>query len=417
MFRRLINGTFLTGLVSLGVVVHAGSYLLALPPLAPRHEVADEGQELASQDRSQAVGVRTVSTEDAPLPLTMWYPSESGTAHTPTDYSYGINMLGSGGSVALGTYHGRATQGASFDLTGGPYPMVVLSHGFAITGSSYAWLAEHLASHGMVVIAPQHRESLDPGALWQSTVERPADVLAVLSWVDAEVRDDGSLEGMVDSQTVAVVGHSYGGYTALAAAGARLDTAAFRTTCDTAGGEDDPLTFLCDAIMPKVDQMAQLAGLDEVPAGLWPTVADPRVDAIVTIAGDAAVFGPSGLREVTVPVMAIGGTADVDSPFEWGTELTYEHVASSNKIEIGFEGAAHMLFAGECDSARRIMDLISLGFCSDDVWDRDQAHQLLQDHVTSFLEAELNDDREAANELNFDFGQVSPGVTYRAQGY
>jgi predicted dienelactone hydrolase len=195
-----------------------------------------------------------------------------------------------------------------------------------------------------------------------------------------------------------------------------LDTASFQATCDTAYEDDDPVTFLCDAVLPKVDDMAERAGLGEVPSGLWPTVADPRVDAIVSIAGDAAVIGRTGLGEITMPVMAIGGTADLDSPFMWGTELTYEHVASTNKVEIGFEGGAHMLFAGECDSVRRIMSLVSLGLCSDSAWDRGQAHDLVKYYVTSFLEAELKQDRTASEELK-PGGPRPQGVTYRAEGY
>jgi predicted dienelactone hydrolase len=210
MIRKLTYGAFLIGLVFLGLVAQAGSYLLALPSLASRAESADHGDTSLSRPGPHNVGIRSVSSGEAPLALTIWYPAETGDADTPIDYSYGINMFGPDGSLALATYHGRATPAAAFDLTAGPYPMVILSHGFAITGSSYAWLAEHLAAHGMVVIAPQHRESLDPGRLWRSTVERPADVLTVLSWIDAQVDDDDAFQQLIDNQTVAVVGHSYG---------------------------------------------------------------------------------------------------------------------------------------------------------------------------------------------------------------
>lgn len=416
MIRKLTCGAFLLGLVLLGMVAQAGSYLLALPALGPGPELGGDDHPSLLEAGRHAVGIRTVPSGEASLALTIWYPAETGDADSPIDYSYGINMFGRNGLLALARYHGRATPAAKFDLTAGPYPTVIFSHGFAITASSYAWLAEHLASHGMVVVSPQHHESLDPGALWRSTVERPADVLAVLTWLDAQVDEHDEFRGLIDNQAVAVVGHSYGGSTALAAAGARLDTAAFQATCDTAYQKDDPVTFLCDALLPRVDDMADLAGLDGVPSGMWPTVADPRVDAIVSIAGDAALFGRTGLGEVTVPVMAIGGTADVDSPFRWGTELTYEHAASTRKVEVGFEGGAHMLFAGECDSARRIMSLVSLGFCSDVAWDRDVAHDLVKHYVTSFLEAELKQDRMASEELKL-VGPPPPGVTYRTAGY
>lgn len=96
--------------------------------------------------------------------------------------------------------------------------------------------------------------------------------------------------------------------------------------------------------------------------------------------------------------------------------MTYEHVASTNKVEIGFEGAAHMLFAGECDSVRRILSLVPLGFCSDPAWDRGQAHDLIKEYVTSFLEAELKGDRTASEKLKLG-GPPPEGVTYRAEGY
>ena len=54
----------------------------------------------------------------------------------------------------------------------------------------------------------------------------------------------------------------------------------------------------------------------------------------LSMAGDAAMFGEHGLAELSVPVMAIGGTADTDSPFEWGTRLTYDNVSSARKVEI-----------------------------------------------------------------------------------
>jgi predicted dienelactone hydrolase len=52
------------------------------------------------------------------------------------------------------------------------------------------------------------------------------------------------------------VGHSYGGYTALAAAGARIDTGAFNGACETAHATDDPLVFLCDALQDRMSDMA-----------------------------------------------------------------------------------------------------------------------------------------------------------------
>ena len=79
------------------------------------------------------------------------------------------------GSVVLSTYAGSASRDEPPDRTLGPRPRVLLSLGFAIGSGAYAWLAEHLASHGFVVIALEHREALDPDGLWRATVDRPSE--------------------------------------------------------------------------------------------------------------------------------------------------------------------------------------------------------------------------------------------------
>jgi predicted dienelactone hydrolase len=221
---------------------------------------------------------------------------------------------------------------------------------------------------------------------------------------------------MIDTGSVAVVGHSYGGYTALAAAGARIDPQGLQDSCELAYEVDDPLAFLCDALVPRLDDMAQLAGIAPDLTALWPPLTEHNVDAVVSIAGDAAMFGEAGLAEITVPVMAIGGMADTDSPFEWGTGLTYDHISSTRKVEVALEGAGHMLFAGGCESVRRVLSLAPLGFCSDPAWDRDDAHDVVKQHVAGFLVAELLGDPEAAAELGAADPSVS-GVGYRSQGY
>lgn len=365
------------------------------------------------------VGMRSLTADDAAsLDITMWYPAlPDETRPTRTTYPYEIKMGSPLGTAALASFTGQAARDAAYDLSAGPYPLVILSPGFAFSGTAYAWLAEHLASYGFVVMAPEHQETLDPqNDLWRSTITRPQDVLAVLDYVDGQVAAGGAYERLIDAETVAVMGHSYGGYTALAASGARIDTQGLTDHCERAHAENEPAAGLCDMLLPHLADMAHLANLDTVPAGLWPAWADPRVDAVIPLAGDAFQFGPTGLAEIGVPVLAMGGTTDTDSPYRWGTHLSYEYASSSAKVEIGFEGGEHMLFTARCESTRLLLTLLSGEFCDDSVWDRQRAHDLINHFAVAFLLAELKQDAEAAGALAPDAVDF-PGLTYAAQGY
>ncbi|MBK7918022.1 MAG: hypothetical protein IPJ94_17540 [Chloroflexi bacterium] len=93
-----------------------------------------------------------------------------------------------------------AVPDAATDLANGPYPLVILSPGFAISASGYGWLADHLASHGFVVLAPEHDEQMNPEAgLWQGAVKRPQEIQAVLPMWILQVQPGGTLAGLVDS--------------------------------------------------------------------------------------------------------------------------------------------------------------------------------------------------------------------------
>ena len=190
----------------------------------------------------------------------------------------------------------------------------------------------------------------------------------------------------------------------------------FEAHCLKAIEETDPAAWLCEMFLPHMNDMAELAGLDAIPADLWPTWADSRVDAIVSMAGDAFFFGQDGLSKIDIPVMAIGGTADKDSPFTWGTHPTYEYAASRAKVEIALHDAEHMIFTGECESIPWYLKFFSGEFCSDPIWNRGYAHALTKHFTTAFLLAELRQDQKAVSALSLqrvDFVDVN----YKATGY
>jgi predicted dienelactone hydrolase len=352
---------------------------------------------------SHAVGYRVFSTTGAqgqPLTVRAWYPAVGATAETATITYTAPNKFGE--QITPGeeiTSVGRALADGRPDTTGGPYPLVVFSHGFALSPIVYGTLVEHYASQGYVVLAPEHNESFD-GSLtgfWKELIDRPVDISRTIDHAEQLSRSGEPLAGMIDLDDVAVVGHSYGGYTALAAAGAQFDFAAYKDRC-AALAADDPLNFFCAPLSNESD-MAMRAGLDEVPSGLWPSFGDPRITAAISLAGDAYLFDQRGLAELEVPVMAMGGTIDEGTPYTWGAKLTYDHAGSTNKTLVSFPGAGHFLFLDPCENLPWVENSVYRdAICSDAVWDT-RPLDIVMHYTTAFLRDTLDADPKARGVL------------------
>ena len=273
---------------------------------------------------------------------------------------------------------------------------MVLSHGYGLSPIVYSTLAEHYASHGYIVLGPEHNETFD-GSLtgfWKALIDRPADIGRTIDHAERLTQPRAPLGGLIDLDHIAVVGHSYGGYTALAAGGARFDFDAYRARC-AALASDDPLTFFCDPVLPRESDMAARAGLAGVPSGLWPSLGDRRVTAVISMAGDAYPFNERGLRALKVPVMALGGTLDGGTPYTWGAKLTYDHTGSQSKSLVSFPGAGHMLFLDPCENLPWTQASVwSDALCTDAVWDA-RPLDVVSHYTTAFLHDTLNDDSNA----------------------
>lgn len=115
---------------------------------------------------------------------------------------------------------------------GGPYPVLVFSHGGGSAGDQYDRLARHWASAGYVVILPTHRDSRRFG--FDAQRAAPAEMLAILDTRRADLvfvvdslgelpRRLPALDGRIDPEHIAVGGHSLGGATALTVSGLILE--------------------------------------------------------------------------------------------------------------------------------------------------------------------------------------------------
>jgi len=127
---------------------------------------------------------------------------------------------------------------------GGPYAVIVWSHGMGGSKDHYDPLVTHWARHGFVVIQPSHGDSLaqarangrrrtilDLMGQWD---QRPADIKLILDNPEQLVAQQPALKGKMDAERIGLGGHSFGAHTALLLAGAtvhrpgRVGTMTFR---------------------------------------------------------------------------------------------------------------------------------------------------------------------------------------------
>lgn len=241
-------------------------------------------------------------------------------------------------------------QGRRSGLT----PVIVFSHGLSAAPEGYRERLQHLASHGFLVAAPQHpgsdaayvedfragltSEVFDLGEF----IERPRDISAVID--ELERRNQSEFGGQLNLQRVGVGGHSFGGYTALAVAGATIDFEHLQRECN------QRFAFL------NLSLLLQCQALD-LPRQEY-DFRDPRVGAVAVMNPvNSSIFGPVGLGQVQVPVAIAAGSLDPAAPAVFEQFRSFPWLQTPNRVLGLIEGQAHIVNPGELDAG--IVDLIN----------------------------------------------------------
>jgi predicted dienelactone hydrolase len=232
------------------------------------------------------VGVTTAEIDppgrSAPIPVEIWYPATVDVAGRDTDpdaqdeYDL-IPGIATGWQAAV-----RDAPAARLGSSAG----VVFSHGMAGHRRQSTFLCTHLASHGLVVAAPDHvgntltemmpffftgdYEGIE-AAMIQSALDRPGDVVAVLDHLDARRGELGIGEG-----SFGISGHSFGGWTALQAVAGepRIGSVVGLAAGGGRTGDDDRAADLLDLdwsravptllVAAELDTILPLAGMRDL---------------------------------------------------------------------------------------------------------------------------------------------------------
>lgn len=301
--------------------------------------------------------------DDRPLRAELWYPVDPEDAGgDPTYYDFQFFNLGLVSPVAF--------EGAK--LTEDTYlPLIVFSHGSCGVSFQSTPLMERLASHGMVVVSPNHTGNTvnecfggngDPFLV--SAQNRPLDVSFLIDHFLAKSADpDDDFYRHVNPNAIGVAGHSFGGFTSIAMAAGVEDTAV--------------------AVPP-----------------------DRRVRAIAPIAPASEFFSDAQLASIDVPMLLLGATIDDTTPIVPNTTRPWELVTKRPIYRADLDGAGHLHFANACAIGQALLDFgvplrqtenLVPGYsdtCGPDDFPIDEAARIQSFYVTAFFKRHLlHDDR------------------------
>jgi predicted dienelactone hydrolase len=246
----------------------------------------------AASAAAAEVGWRTLTvppaTSDAdPTEVALWYPTAAAGRTTP-----------------MGPFEVRAAIGAPPEARFAG--LVLLSHGTGGSELGHSRLAEALARRGWLVAALRHpRDNWQDASLLARSPERffevrPRQASRVLDALLADPLLAPRIAADAGGPRIAAIGHSAGGYTVLALAGARPDPARIAVHCREHRAED-PLFCATGRTAPPAGPGAA-PGAAAGTASALPDLADRRVRAAVALAPVGVVLDDRSLAAIRVPV-------------------------------------------------------------------------------------------------------------------
>jgi predicted dienelactone hydrolase len=327
--------------------------------------------------------------DDRPLLVDAWYPVDPVDSQESPLTEYPLaDPLTLTSEVAVDDLPVSARPGQT---------LLVFSHGYQSIHIQSFGLMEALASHGFIVISPEHTgnaQASPDDTFDEAAANRVPDVSFLIDMMFARSRDpEDPFYGRIDEESVGVVGHSFGAMTAIGMASG------------WAGAEPDPRVTAIAPISAVIDGEMQS---DERPS---------------TNAG----FTEEQLASITVPVMLIGGTEDVNVPIG-NNELAFAQMVNAPRVyKVDVIGATHNHFAAICPIANTLIEF-GLGpeswpglgaealiepyetTCGPDVLPIEEATRLQNLYVVSFFKWHMLNASGYDRYLTQEFAETEPQI-------
>ncbi|MBD2139219.1 alpha/beta hydrolase [Anabaena sp. FACHB-1237] len=232
-----------------------------------------------------------------------------------------------------------------------PAPVIIISHGLGLDSSNFRYLADHLASHGFAVIIPNHppqNSSLSQYSQQQILAssefkDRPLDIKYILDQLEL----NPPFHQHLNLQQVGILGQSFGGYTALALAGAKINFKQLKQDCHPQKLKNSwnmSLLFQCRALELSDHRNNNLR--------------DPRIKAAIAINPiSSSIFGKAGLNEIKTPIMIFSSSKDTVAPALSEQILPFSWINHAQKYLVILVGATHFSAIGNSNPQSKQLPL------------------------------------------------------------
>jgi predicted dienelactone hydrolase len=232
----------------------------------------------------------------------------------------------------------------------GQFPLIIISHGNSGSHLLYRTISTFLAKNGYIVAMLEHygnnrsNNELERGI--KNLQYRPRHVSLTIDYL-LSVNIFGQ---SIARDSIAIVGHSFGGYTALALAGGK------------------PWT-----------QTGQLIVVQN----------DPRIKALVLMAPAAAFFIPEhSLDKVNIPILLLIAEHDQFTPQKWTADVILQGVPDKSKVTLKtISNAGHFSFISPFPATMKNPNF--LPSTDPDEFDREEFHRQLPIDILRFLNDKL----------------------------
>jgi len=268
------------------------------------------------------------------------------------DLSYPILIHYPTQEKSIPTKFGPYTMDVSVDATikNGKFPLAIISHGNGGSHLIYHTISTYLAQEGFIVVSLEHYgNNRNNNELTKSDLNleyRPQHISLTIDYL----LSDKTFSSKIDKDKITVIGHSFGGYSALAIAGGK----------------------------PWTNSGKNLN-----------IVKDSRVKAIVLMAPAAGYFASdNALNEVNIPIFLLTAEHDKFIQKKWCEDVIFNGISDTSLITLKkIQNAGHFSFISPFPSNMRNQNF--LPSVDPKGFDRDEFHKLLPMEIYNYLNKKL----------------------------